>query len=369
VSQLYKYLKSEEEHGNLKLWNQSTTDLFIREQILPVAQQRIFNSRVYTREVDLNVLTTIYSDDVDKLVSVKKGNDSFAECMSLFDNLIGLNSIKENVKDMFNMLYFNNRRKNMGLPTQQATSHHMIFTGNPGTGKTTVAKLIGKIYHSLGIISKGGVIVTERSKIVGRYIGETEKKMLELLSKAQGNVLFIDEAYSLCDSKSDRKDFGQRAIEALLTVLSQDNPDMIVIFAGYQKEMDYMMDTNIGLQGRFPHKFHFEDYSAEELLQIGDMLTEKGAYIFTQEARELWISYVTESHRGKDRFFSNARWINQTVSHGLLTIMAQRIMQLPEIKNKKFLQTIEKEDILTLIDKTKMQNEVRNIRPVVGFRA
>ena len=196
---LYKHLKSEEEYGNLKLWNQSTTDLFIREQILPVAQQRIFNSRVYTREVDLNVLTTIYSDDVDKLVSVKKGNDSFAECMSLFDNLIGLNSIKENVKDMFNMLYFNNRRKNMGLPAQQATSHHMIFTGNPGTGKTTVAKLIGKIYHSLGIISKGGVIVTERSKIVGRYIGETEKKMLELLSKAQGNVLFIDEAYSLCE--------------------------------------------------------------------------------------------------------------------------------------------------------------------------
>ena len=367
--QLYKHLKSEEEHGNLKLWSQSTTDLFIREQILPVAQQRIFNSRVYTHEVDLNVLTTIYSDDVDKLVSVRKRNDSFAECMSLFDNLIGLNSIKENVKDMFNMLYFNNRRKNMGLPAQQSTSHHMIFTGNPGTGKTTVAKLIGKIYHSLGIISKGGVIVTERSKIVGRYIGETEKKMLEILSKAQGNVLFIDEAYSLCDCKSDRKDFGQRAIEALLTVLSQDNPDMIVIFAGYQKEMDYMMDTNIGLQGRFPHKFHFEDYSAEELLQIGDMLTEKGGYIFTPEARELWINHVTESLRGKDRFFSNARWINQTVSHGLLTIMAQRVMQHLEIQDKSFLQTIEKEDVLTLINKTNKQNEAKHIRPAVGFRA
>ena len=190
-----------------------------------------------------------------------------------------------------------------------------------------------------------------------------------MLFRSQGNVLFIDEAYSLCDSNNSRKDFGQRALEALLTVLSQDNPDMIVIFAGYQKEMEYMMDTNIGLQGRFPHKFHFEDYSAEELLQIGDMLTERGEYIFTPEARELWINYVTESLRGKDRFFSNARWINQTVNHGLLTIMAQRVMQHPEIQNKTFLQTIEKEDVMTLINKTNKQNEVKYIRPVVGFRA
>ena len=366
---LYEYLKSEEEHGNLKLWNQSTTEQFVREQILPIVQQRIFKSKVYAHDVDLKILTSIFSCDVDMLVPFKERNDSYTECMSLFDSLIGLNSIKENVKDMFSMLYFNDKRKNMGLPAQQAMSHHMIFTGNPGTGKTTVAKLIGKIYHSLGIISKGGVIVTERNKIVGRYIGETEKNMLELLSKARGNVLFIDEAYSLCDSKDDRRDFGQRAIEALLTVLSQDNPDMIVIFAGYQKEMDYMMESNIGLQGRFLHKFHFEDYSAEELLQIGNMIAEKGKYIFTPEARELWVNYVTDSYRKKDRFFSNARWINQAVNHGLLTIMAQRLMQHPEISDKKIFQTIEKEDVLTLISKTNKQNEAKYIRPVVGFRA
>ena len=369
LEKLHKFLKSEEEHGRLQSWNQTIIERFINEQLITPLQQKIFTCGAYTRNFDINMLTTITPDDLNRLAHTKDNNNSFAECMSLFDNLVGLNSLKDNVKDMFNLIYFNDMRRKNGFPVQQATSHHMVFTGNPGTGKTTVAKLIGKIYHALGIISKGGVIVTERSKIVGRYIGDTEKNMLGILSKAQGNVLFIDEAYSLCDCKSDRKDFGQRAIEALLTVLSQDNPDMIVIFAGYQKEMDYMMETNIGLQGRFPHKFHFEDYSDEELLQIGDMITEKGEYIFTPEARELWINYVTDAYCEKDRFFSNARWINQTVNHGLLTIMAQRVMQHQEIQDKAFLQTIEKEDIQTLITKTKKQNEVINIRPVVGFRA
>ena len=145
----------------------------------------------------------------------------------------------------------------------------MIFTGNPGTGKTTVAKMVGKIYHALGQLSTGEVIVTGRSQLVGRFIGETEKNMQEILERARGNVLFIDEAYTLYDGASDHKDFGFRVLESLLAVLALEHADILVIFAGYEKEMKAMMDANLGLWGRFPHQFHFEDYSVDELLQIG----------------------------------------------------------------------------------------------------
>ena len=136
----------------------------------------------------------------------------------------------------------------------------MVFTGNPGTGKTTVAQMVGRVFHSLGILSKGGVIVTERSKLVGRYIGDTENNMQALLEQAKGNVLFIDEAYNLYDGGDTKKDYGHRVIESLLTVLSQKNPDLIVILAGYEKEMMNMLETNPGMKGRFPYHFHCRIY-------------------------------------------------------------------------------------------------------------
>ena len=122
--------------------------------------------------------------------------------------------------------------------------------------RTTVAKMIGRIYHSLGILSKGDVVVAERGTLVGRYIGETEQKMQQVLEQARGNVLFIDEAYTLCDSTDDRKDYGYRVIECLLTVMAEDNPDMTVIMAGYGREMDRMLQANQGLRGRFAHCLH-----------------------------------------------------------------------------------------------------------------
>ena len=136
----------------------------------------------------------------------------------------------------------------------------MIFTSNPGTGKTTVAKKIGQLFHSLGVLSKGDVITAERGTIVGRYLGDTENNMQNLFAQAKGNVLFIDEAYSLNTGAGDKADFGNRVIECLLTVLAQPNPDMIIIMAGYQNEMDKMLDSNPGLRKRFTHYLHFEEY-------------------------------------------------------------------------------------------------------------
>ena len=131
------------------------------------------------------------------------------------------------------------RRKKVGEIADKGV-YHMVFTGNPGTGKTTVAKMVGKVFHALGLLSKGEVLVTERSQLVGRFLGQTEENVRNVLRQAQGNVLFIDEAYTLCDTTADRKDFGYRVLECLLTLLSQKSPDMVVIMAGYEKEMEMM---------------------------------------------------------------------------------------------------------------------------------
>jgi SpoVK/Ycf46/Vps4 family AAA+-type ATPase len=368
IEKLYGFLKSEAKYGRLKSWDTPKIKLFVRERFITSLQNKALKCITKTGDFKKEFLTAISSEDLLLPDTGVECNNFFAEGMRQIDCLIGLGNIKQCIKESFNLLYFNDIRNRMGLTSQQTMSHHMIFTGNPGTGKTTVAKLIGKIYHSLGILSKGEVIVTERSKIVGQYIGETEKNMLDILNKAQGNVLFIDEAYSLCNGADGRRDFGQRAIEALLTVLSLDNPGMLIIFAGYKKEMDIMMESNIGLAGRFPHKFHFADYSVEELLLIGDKLIENGKYVFATEARSLWENFVNDSYLRKDRYFSNARWINQMVNHGIITVMAQRVMQHPEFSDEMFFRTIEKEDVLMLVDKTNQLNSMRNIRPVVGFR-
>ena len=216
-------------------------------------------------------------------------------------------------------------RRQAGLKNANIMPNHFIFTGNPGTGKTTVAKMLGKVFHSIGILSRGDVVVTERSKLVGRYIGETERNVNEVLRRAQGNVLFIDEAYTLYDGANDRKDFGMRVIEALLTVLAQPDPDMVVILAGYEKEMNEMLKTNPGMEGRFPHKFNFPDYNACELNQIALNLLEKCDYSLDNEAKSALYAEIEATVARKDHYFSNARWINNFVENGIISSVADRL--------------------------------------------
>ena len=248
----------------------------------------------------------------------------------------------------------------------------MIFTGNPGTGKTTVAKLVGRIYHSLGLLSKGGVIVTERTKLVGRYLGETERNMAAVLEQAKGNVLFIDEAYTLCDNdQGDRRDFGCRVLESLLTVLAQKNPDMIVILAGYEKEMNQMLEMNPGMKGRFPYKFCFEDYNADELFQIASMLLKRAEYRLTPEAESRLMETIRETVKHKDAFFHNARWVEQYILDGVVSAMSDRLMDKPLYwESRDLLQTIEVQDIEVAYQKMKPGLKVvSEQRKRIGFVA
>ena len=238
--------------------------------------------------------------------------------------MVGLKSVKTTIRNIAMKAMFDNRCTEVG-GMRTANCHHLIFTGNPGTGKTTVAKKLGKVFHALGILSKGNVVVAERSTIVGRYIGQTEQNMQRLLEQARGNVLFIDEAYTLVDTSDDRKDYGYRAIECLLTVLSNKNPDMVVIMAGYAKDMDRMLDANPGLRGRFPHHLHFDDYSVEELMEIGVNYLSANGLAITTDAAAAMRQLVEGQTANKGRDFSNARWMEQLVDADIIPAVSERI--------------------------------------------
>lgn len=298
--------------------------------------------------------------------------DAFSKSMAELNAMVGLTELKKSLTTTLNRTRFEEKRREWGLPVPERGGHHMIFTGNPGTGKTTVAKMIGRIFHALGLLSKGDVIEAERTTMVGRYIGETEEKMEELLERAKGNVLFIDEAYSLCDnSEGDRKDFGCRVLESLLTVLTRKNPDMIVIMAGYEKEISQMLELNPGMKGRFPYKFHFEDYNADELFQIADNLLRREEYVLTAEAEALLKETIAETVAHKDVFFHNARWVEQYILEGVVPAMSDRVMSmLRQKETREMFQTIEASDVQTAFRKMRPQSaEIALPRRRIGFVA
>lgn len=335
-------------------WGKEEIDRFVCQGIAGRMRQRLRETSLPDKNVRQKEWLTVRPEDIDLASYLLKTNDRrnrvtdsalFEESMKELDAMVGLHALKEELASVFYQVRFNEQRRLLGLPAEEDGTHHMIFTGNPGTGKTTVAGMIGKIYHSLGLLSKGEVIATERSQMVGRYIGETEEKMAALLARAKGNVLFIDEAYTLCDSLDDRKDFGNHAIECLLTLLARPHSDTLVIMAGYADEMEHLMQRNQGLKGRFPHKFHFDDYDAGELMQIGTSLLERKGYLLSDEAESLLKTTVEEALSHKDRYFGNARWMNQFITSGVLPSMARRIVQGGMPASVEAYRTIEASDM------------------------
>ena len=267
--------------------------------------------------------------------------------------MIGLDSLKQNITEHLNYVKLLNARKKAGLKAS-IPPLHMIFTGNPGTGKTTVADFIGEIFHKMGLLEKGHVIRTDRSKLVGKWLGETEQKTEAAIEAAKGGVLFIDEAYSLFtnDKDGDKRDFGNRVIETLLPKLSDDNFGTIVILAGYPAEMKLLMESNPGLQSRFPFTFHFEDYTPEELLEIAELTTRREGYQFTDEARDALFALIKKEYKTRDRHFGNARFVNRLISSQILPAMATRLANdgIYEMGNPDI-------QLFTTIERTDIPNE------------
>ena len=255
--------------------------------------------------------------------------------------LIGLTSVKTRIREIAALLLVDQARQQMDLPST-APSLHMSFTGRPGTGKTTVAQRMSQILHRLGYLRKGHVVTATRDDLVGQYVGHTAPKTKEMIKRAQGGVLFIDEAYYLYKPGNER-DYGAEAIEILLQEMERQRTDFVVIFAGYKDKMETFYSSNPGLSSRVAHHLDFPDYSDPELMAIADLLLEAQHYCFSAEANEAFEEYI--ARRRQLPFFANARSIRNAIDRARLRQANRLFARMGESFTKDDLMTIEASDI------------------------
>jgi SpoVK/Ycf46/Vps4 family AAA+-type ATPase len=225
---------------------------------------------------------------------------------------------------------------------QSKLSLHLVFTGNPGTGKTTIARLLSEIYRSLGILSKGQLVEVDRSGLVGGYVGQTAIKTTEVLEKAMGGVLFIDEAYALTENRGEN-DFGQEAVDTILKAMEDHRDDLIVIVAGYPKLMERFLESNPGLRSRFNKFIHFPDYTPEEMLGIFKMRCAKDGFRCSEACLAEAQRFLTARCENKGENFANGRDVRNYLEKAILN-QANRLAELSEISDDA-LTTLEIEDV------------------------
>lgn len=255
--------------------------------------------------------------------------------------LVGMDEMKKIIKQIYAWIYVNNKREEKGLKAGRQALH-MMFKGNPGTGKTTVARLIGKLFVKMEVLSKGHLIEGERADLVGEYIGHTAQKTRDLVKKALGGILFIDEAYSL--GRGGEKDFGKEAIDTLVKHMEDKQHDFILILAGYSKEMDDFLLLNPGLHSRFPIVIDFPDYSVPQLMEIATMMLKDKEYLLSNDAEKKLENHL---HQIKNNWslvsFSNGRYIRNVIEKA---IRAQAMRLLMNNSYDKYeLQTLRSQDL------------------------
>lgn len=255
-------------------------------------------------------------------------------------DLVGLVPVKTRIKEIASLLLVDRVRRKLEVESSPPTLH-MNFTGNPGTGKTTVAQKMAEILHGLGYVRRPEVIAVTRDDLVGQYIGHTGPKTREVLKKAMGGVLFIDEAYNMYRPENER-DYGQEAIEILLQVMENNRDDLVVILAGYKERMDKFFESNPGMRSRIAHHIDFPDYSPDELLAIARLMLKQENYQFSPAAEEMFVEYLVR--RMSQGSFANARSVCNALDRSRLRQANRLVAHRGEITRKDLI-TIEPEDI------------------------
>lgn len=258
--------------------------------------------------------------------------ETIEEALYQIDQLIGLDAVKKEVHNLTNLLRLNKMRQERGFKTLK-TSNHLVFLGNPGTGKTTVARFIAKIYKSLGILSEGQLIEVDRADLVAGYVGQTAIKTREVIDKALGGILFIDEAYTLAKGGTD---FGQEAIDTILKAMEDKRDDFVVIVAGYSDPMNDFLESNPGLRSRFNKLIHFPDYTTEELLEIFNSYCQTNEMRISSDASLILKHYLQEICDKKPLNFANGRAV-RNIFETSLSLQANRLAQKEQINDDELM--------------------------------
>ena len=276
--------------------------------------------------------------------------------MAELDSLVGLKGIKEDIHSLMNFITITELRKERGLDVP-AISYHLVFTGNPGTGKTTVARLVAGLYHRIGILPKGQLVEADRSMLVAGYLGQTAIKTMDVINQAMGGVLFIDEAYALVND-DDQDSFGKEAIETILKAMEDHRDELVVIVAGYTELMHNFIESNPGFRSRFSKYFEFPDYTGEELLEIFRTFCSKNGYHLTEEADAYLLIEFNDMYEHRDSHFGNGR----TARNVFEKAINQQANRLAEIKDASSvtdeqLQELTKEDLERAIALERRKND------------
>lgn len=264
------------------------------------------------------------------------------ELVNELNKLVGLSNVKEEIQSLINLIKIRKLREEMNMPSMDMT-YHMVFTGSPGTGKTTVARLVGEIYKELGVLSKGQVIETDRSGLVAGYVGQTAIKVHEIVEQAIGGILFIDEAYSLVNPEVSN-DFGSEAVDALVKLMEDHRDDLVIIVAGYTEEMNDFLKSNTGLISRFNKFIDFPDYTQEELLAIMEVMAGDAGLSIDDGAKKKVMTLLGRKTVEEWKEFGNARGI-RNLFEKIVMNQANRLVLLEE-PSKQDLMTIKKEDVV-----------------------
>ncbi len=281
----------------------------------------------------------------DKTKAELTQNEKVMAVKKQLDSLIGLHSVKELVNEVQAFVEIQQRRSALNLASEPVVLH-MIFKGNPGTGKTTVARIIGQLFLAMGVLQKGHLVEVERADLVAEYIGQTAQRTREQLRRAQGGVLFIDEAYSL--ARGGTRDFGKEAIDTIVKTMEDQRNNLIVILAGYSAPMEAFLQTNPGLRSRFPIVISFPDYSSFELFRIAEQMLLQREYQLAKAARRKLLRIIEELKERDTENFGNARTVRNMIEKAIRK-QAVRLVNIPNASRTQLMEITE-EDIQEVSD-------------------